>query len=219
MSGEVGGPYKVGTVPAGFVSGYFGLIPAEWQGALGGPVLNGHCCLSIISRTSYGPAAFAIDPTQLGTIDPVPISPLVYYPNEHQTLGEWGADSTVFNGTTTSARRSRRAHAVCCSSAAPSARGHGTGTSNPSLAVAPRVMGVFVYDLAEQPKADTGIPMPTTCGLRCGRSAGSQERCASALGCHAADPKLNLPFANAAQMILGAAYDPQSGRICVAGVW
>ena len=78
VKGDVLGPYRVGKLGAGVVSGYFGLIPAEWQAALGGPVLNGNCCLSIISRTSYGPAAFAIDPTKLGTTDPLPAVPLVY---------------------------------------------------------------------------------------------------------------------------------------------
>jgi hypothetical protein len=99
VKGDVRGPYRVGNLGAGAVSGYFGLIPAEWQGALGGPVLNGNCCLSIISRTSYGPAAFAIDPTKLGTTDPLPAVPLVYYPGAHP-LGPYGDRSTFFNGST-----------------------------------------------------------------------------------------------------------------------
>jgi hypothetical protein len=70
---------------AGFFDGYFGLVPSEWQAALGGPVLNGNCCLNVISRTSWGPAAFTIDPAQLGVRDAagalpdIPASPLVYY--------------------------------------------------------------------------------------------------------------------------------------------
>jgi hypothetical protein len=99
VKADVRGPYRVGNLGAGAVSGYFGLIPADWQGALGGPVLNGNCCLSIISRTSYGPAAFAIDPAKLGTTDPLPAVPLVYYPGTHP-LGPYDDRSTFFNGST-----------------------------------------------------------------------------------------------------------------------
>ncbi len=100
VHGDVNGPYRVGKLGAGFVSGYFALIPDEWQAALGGPVLNGQCCIPIISRTSFGPAAFAIDPAQLGVKDPLPAVPLVYYPSDHPTLGAWGATGTLFNGVT-----------------------------------------------------------------------------------------------------------------------
>jgi Bacterial Ig domain len=102
VQGDVDGPYQVGTmtVGAGFVSGYLGRVPANWQDAFGGPVVTGNCCLPIISRTSYGPALFTIDPTQLGLVDPLPATPLVYYPIEHHTLGDWDQQSTVFNGAT-----------------------------------------------------------------------------------------------------------------------
>jgi hypothetical protein len=96
-SGTVTGPSRVGSMSGGFYSGYMGLIPTEWQAALGGPALTGNCCLSIISRTSYGPAAFAFNPESLGTS-----YPLVYYDQQHQTLGAYGASGShpVFNGTT-----------------------------------------------------------------------------------------------------------------------
>jgi hypothetical protein len=97
---DVNGPYQVGTVPSGFVSGYFGSIPSAWQEALGGPVLNGNCCLPIVTRTSYGPAVFSIDPAQLGRANPLPATPLVYYPAAHHTLGDWDVGSTLFNGAT-----------------------------------------------------------------------------------------------------------------------
>jgi hypothetical protein len=74
-----------------------GLVPTEWQTALGGPALVGNCCLSIISRTSYGPAVAAFNPDSLGSA----VS-LVNYPQAHQTLGLYGASGShpVFNGTT-----------------------------------------------------------------------------------------------------------------------
>lgn len=98
--GGVQGPYRVGRLQAGFYSGYMALIPAAWQVRLGGPVLAGNCCLSIISRTSHGPAVFAVDPVDFGRAERA--TPLVYYPGDHQTLGEYGAPGVhpVFNGST-----------------------------------------------------------------------------------------------------------------------
>jgi hypothetical protein len=96
---DVYGPYEVGTLGAGFVSGYFGHVPVDWQAALGGPVVNGNCCLSIISRTSYGPALFAIQPADLGTVMPLPAAPLVYYPSSNP-LAPWDSTNILFNGTT-----------------------------------------------------------------------------------------------------------------------
>ena len=87
VKGQVMGPFRVGSLGAGFYSGYFGLIPAEWQSALGGPVLTANCCLSIISRTSFGPAAFAIDPANIGVTQNA--APLVYYPSHHPTLARY----------------------------------------------------------------------------------------------------------------------------------
>jgi hypothetical protein len=96
-SGEVAGPLRAGGLATGFYSGYMGLIPAAWQERLGGPALTGNCCLSIISRTSYGPAAFAFDPENIGKAEP-----LVYYTADRQTLGRYGATGShpVFNGST-----------------------------------------------------------------------------------------------------------------------
>lgn len=104
--GDVQGPFRVGTNPAGFHSGYFGVVPAAWRTALGGPVLNGNCCLSIISRTSYGPAAFAIDPATIGMKAHGSAIPLLYYPSSDPLLERgdhgdgWSNTSELFNGTT-----------------------------------------------------------------------------------------------------------------------
>lgn len=95
--GAVAGPSQAGRLGAGFYSGYMGLIPAAWQERLGGPALTGNCCLSIITRTSFGPAAFAFDPEDLGDA-----RALVYYTADRQTLGRYGERGVhpVFNGTT-----------------------------------------------------------------------------------------------------------------------
>jgi len=74
------------------------VIPKAWQVALGGPVLNGQCCLPVISRTSWGPAAFAIDPEKIGP-GVVPAVPLVYYPQAHP-LGAYDAQGALFNAAT-----------------------------------------------------------------------------------------------------------------------
>jgi hypothetical protein len=59
----------------------------------------------IISRTSFGPSAFAFHPGQLGELSPVPTRPLVYYPRSHPALGQWDANwnprhGVEFNGAT-----------------------------------------------------------------------------------------------------------------------
>lgn len=97
-SGSVTGPYRVGSMGAGFYSGYMGHIPPEWQARLGGPAITGNCCLSIISRTSFGPAAFSFNPDSTSST----AQPLVYYTESNQTLGTYGASgkNPVFNGTT-----------------------------------------------------------------------------------------------------------------------
>jgi hypothetical protein len=96
--GDAQGMYQLDVEKAGMVSGYMGHIPPEWQIAFGGPAITGNCCISIISRSSYGPAAFVFNPADLGQKSPVPATPLVYYPSSHP-LDQWGEISTTFNGT------------------------------------------------------------------------------------------------------------------------
>jgi hypothetical protein len=98
QTGDIQGPYQVGGW-AGIVSGYMAPIPPEWQTALGGPALTGNCCLSIISRTSYGPAVSVFDPDQAGVVEPVTVTHLVHYPASHP-LAEWDATGPYFNGST-----------------------------------------------------------------------------------------------------------------------
>lgn len=83
----------------GFVAGYMALVPPEWQSRLGGPAITGQCCVPIVSRTSWGPAAFAWDPADLARRAPVTATPLVYYDSEHQTLGPWNGSNPTYGGT------------------------------------------------------------------------------------------------------------------------
>jgi hypothetical protein len=75
-------------------------VPVEWRTALGGPAVTGQCCIPIISRTSFGPALFAWNPADLGKRDPLPATPLIYYPQDHATLGPWEGSNEIFGGTT-----------------------------------------------------------------------------------------------------------------------
>jgi hypothetical protein len=95
------GMYAVGEKgKAGFVSGYLATVPPEWQAPLGGSAITGQCCIPIVSRTSFGPAAFAWNPARLGTISPLPAIPLQYYTGDHQTLGTWDRSSSIYGETT-----------------------------------------------------------------------------------------------------------------------
>lgn len=96
-SGSLSGPFSIGNFNPGFYSGYMTTVPPEWRAALGGPAVTGNCCLSIISRTSYGPALFAFDPETMSSA-----TPLLYYDQAHQTLGQYGSSAAnpVLNGAT-----------------------------------------------------------------------------------------------------------------------
>ena len=115
------GLYRVGKLGAGMVSGFMAEIPSEWRSLLGGPALTGNCCIPIISRTSFGPGAFAFDPAKLGAADPVAATPLVYYP-QHRHARRLGLDVEPREGPVRrrdddSRRRLPGARAACCSSA------------------------------------------------------------------------------------------------------
>jgi hypothetical protein len=85
---------------SGFVAGYMALIPREWQARLGGPAITGQCCVPIITRTSWGPAAFAWNPDDLDRDGGIDAAPLVYYDSEHPTLGAFDGSGPVFGATT-----------------------------------------------------------------------------------------------------------------------
>ena len=84
---------------SGFVAGMMAPVPSEWQTKLGGPAITGQCCIPIIYRTSSGPAAFAFDPAKVGQ-PKVSAAPLLYYSQDHATLGSWSGSSPAFGSTT-----------------------------------------------------------------------------------------------------------------------
>ncbi|MEO8680094.1 MAG: hypothetical protein ABI665_13665 [Vicinamibacterales bacterium] len=83
---------------SGFVSGLMALVPAAWQAKLGGAALTGQCCIPIVWRTSWGPAAFAFDPSQVGQAA-IGATPLLYYTGEHATLGNWDGSNPTYGAT------------------------------------------------------------------------------------------------------------------------
>ena len=98
---EVSRIYRVGEAgKAGFVAGYMASVPVEWREALGGAAVTGQCCIPIVGRTSWGPGLFSWNPADLGRRDPVPATPLVYYTQQHATLGSWEGSNERYGGTT-----------------------------------------------------------------------------------------------------------------------
>ena len=69
----------------GYTAGYLGETPGEFRAALKAPAFTGQGILSIISRTSSGPAAFGFDPDQLdeGIGGMTTAIPWVYYDLAH----------------------------------------------------------------------------------------------------------------------------------------
>lgn len=224
---DVAGPFQVGDLGlgAGFVSGYFGLIPSQWQTALGGPVLNGNCCLGVASRSSFGPAVFAIDPVNIGVGASAPAQPLVYYP-ETQPLAAHDATGPLFNGTSEvkgvvfpEGWRSvlffgRHGLGEYC---------YGAGTADSALHATahPNGVDVYCYDPADDSKGVHAFPYAyyvwaydalDLASVRNGTKSASDLRPYGLW-------ELNLPYRNDTGRIGGATYDPVSGRIYVSQMY
>jgi hypothetical protein len=84
----------------GYVSGAMAVVPAEWQALLGGPAITSQCCIPIVTRTSWGPSAFAFDPSRIGQAGTIAAQPLLYYTGDHTTLGHWDGSNPVYGATT-----------------------------------------------------------------------------------------------------------------------
>jgi hypothetical protein len=95
-TGQVTGLHRVGTLGGGYVGGYMGTIPSEWQARLGGKYLTGLTGINIVSRGSWGQSAFVFDPDKLGVTDPLPVIPLVYY-TQANPLAIYDAPSPWWN--------------------------------------------------------------------------------------------------------------------------
>ncbi len=223
-AGAVAGPFRVGSQYPGFVDGYMGLVPPEWQQLLGGPALTGGCCFNIISFQSNGPSVSVFDPAQLDGTSTVTATELVGYPHSSPLGTGWGTQSDLFNGTTAVTgvvfpvgSRSvlffgRQGTGPFC---------YGPGTSNAALAGTPSdsngdrwcydptaaakgghaypyVYQVWAYDADDLLKVKDGTEVPS-----------------------AVQPyaiwHLSLPFVTQSTFpaIAGAAYDPETNRVYV----
>jgi len=186
---------------------------------LGGPALTGQCCLAIVGRTSSGPAVFVFNPTDLGAKNPIPASPLVYYPLNHP-LADWGSTNPYYNGTTAikgvvfpQGTRSilffgRHGIGTFC---------YGPGTSDPTQAGKPADGGVdtYCYDPQDGSKGTHAYPYVSqvwsydVSDLLKVKNGQMQPWSVKPYAVWS----LNVPIAGA--NIGGAAYDPQTGRIFV----
>jgi hypothetical protein len=222
--GPVGGLYQVGREGAGFVSGFMAAVPPAWQKALGGPAITGNCCIPIISRTSFGPAAFTFDPAALGRGRVAADHPLVYYPQQHPTLGAWDATwnprrGIVFGGGT-------KIRGVVFPNGTRSVLFFGTqgigkfcygeGTSNPSLAFKPTPDGtIWCYDPADSSKGTHAYPyVPEVWAYDANQLLAIRQGRKRPWQVHPyATWRMRLPFGSA--QIGGAAYDPNHGLIFI----
>lgn len=147
---------------SGFVSGFMATVPNEWQAALGGPAITGQCCIPIAWRTSWGPSAFAFNPADINSLAKVPATPLLYYPQEHPTLGRWDKSDPIYGGTTqimgvailagsrTALFFGRNGTGTWC---------YGNGTSNQSLVGTTGPDGaIYCYDPTSTAKAQHAYP-------------------------------------------------------------
>ena len=217
---------------AGFVAGYMGRIPdnsaqggTNWQTALGGTALTGKACLSIINRTSMGPSAFAFEPNQIGSVNPVPANPLVYYPMAHQTLGTYDSP-TVAN---TAINMASEIYGIVFPAGSRSVlffgrnglgkTCYGQGTNNQSLnGTATGDGDYYCYDPAENNQKGThAYPYAQTVW-----AYDANDLLAVKNGTKNpwdvlpyAQWTYTLPFQQGTARILGAAYDPATQRIYV----
>lgn len=230
VTGDFQGMFQVGEPPEtpnpAFIDGYMARIPPNWQSIFGGPALTGNCCLSIISRTSLGPAASVFNPDRLGVDDPVAAAPVLGYPIDHPTLGSYGDSdpNALYNG-------SMAIHGMVFPEGSRSVlffgrRGLGTfcygeGVSDPALhnthcdPAYPDVL--CCYDPVNQSKGGHAYPY-TYLVL----AYDAQDLLAVKNGVNEMWEvlpygvwELTIPFANDNPDILGAAYDPASQKIYI----
>jgi hypothetical protein len=146
----------------GFVAGYLAAIPPEWQATLGGRAITGQCCTPIAWKTSWGPSAFAINPTDIGSRSLVAATPLLYYSADHPTLGHWNQTGLVYGATTRMSGAAIIAGtrtALFFGSTGTGPACYGNGTSTQSLHGTPSPDGsIWCYDPTSTDKGSHAYP-------------------------------------------------------------
>ena len=220
--GQVRGPYKIGDIGAGFVAGYMTQIPQEWQSELGGQAITGKCCLAIISRTSLGPAAFSFNPQDVNNQNPVSATPLLYYPINYPTIGKWGEEGNLYNGTMQIGGIvfPVGSRSVLFFGSSADTFCYGYGTTDPNLVGTKDQNGVkYCYDPTSSSKGTHGYPyrykvyaydINDMIAVRNGQKQPWEIT-------PYANWEIVLPFRNENRVIRigGVAYDPQAQRIFV----
>lgn len=74
------GQFKLGTIAPGALAGGMCDVPASWETQLGFPAMTGQCGITIVGRTSSGPAFVGFNPKDLGVKVPAPIQAFAHYP-------------------------------------------------------------------------------------------------------------------------------------------
>jgi hypothetical protein len=206
---------------SGYVAGYMAAIPSEWQTRLGGTAITGQCCVPIISRTSWGPAAFAWTPGDLARGRDVDAIPLVYYDSDHQTLGPFEGSSETFGGTTIVngvALISGTRTALFVGSNGTGPYCYGNGTADRDLHNTMGSDGArYCYDPATSDKGQHAYPyhyqmwaydLNDWAQVRAGRRDPWQVRPYAVW-------KFELPFPEPATRIAGVAYDAAARRLFI----
>jgi hypothetical protein len=220
-NGTVTGPVQLGSQPrqAGFVSGYMTPIPAAWQAEFGGPALTGQCCVSIISRSSLGPALSVFDPAHVGVRAPVPATRVLAYPIDHPTLGTY-EDGPLYNGTVAMGGvvfPEGTGSVLFFGRIGQTAMCYGVGTNNPQLHLrrVPGTDGLYCYDPIVSDQGAHGYPYaPFFWAYRASDLVAVRrgERKPWDITPYASGP-IELPFLGGAAVISGVAYDSALQRI------
>lgn len=146
---ELAGPWKVGGDAPGIVAGNMAVVPEEWRTLVGGPVIGGLCCISIISRSSFGPAINVFNPDDLGKVAKVKSQMLAGYPDDHQNLGPYESAGEYYGMAMTMGGLAwpRGSRSVLALVNRPTTYCYGRGTNDQSLDGKPVGNGrVYCYD-------------------------------------------------------------------------
>jgi hypothetical protein len=83
---------------AAFVGEYLSGIPAEYQSVFGGDAFCGSGnAKSIVTNHSFGPTALVFNRADVNVAsEPLPATPLLYYPSGHLTLGAYDSTSPLW---------------------------------------------------------------------------------------------------------------------------
>jgi hypothetical protein len=201
---------QIRAIPADAMAGYMSAVPTEWQRDLGAPYLTGLAGGSIISRSSYGPAAVGLDLARLG-VKTAPGVAYLDYPKLHP-LGDYDSRNSFFNmttkvrgviffsGTRTILFFGTHAFGVPFYGEASDCNDPNRGGKGTHVVGGKYLYYVWAYDASEFVALKDGYKRPWQ------------------IKPYAVWSLDNLPFATGAKEIGGAAYDPASGTICLSAL-